>query len=438
MSFKEYDIIFPEDIAAVKEEMKAVKAVNSDVKKPVGKSLDYSSFINDLLYNPTATKQDRERIVELLLKERDKGFVTEEQVVELIKEYSTQLTDVSSNEETRSVNCTDSVLPKYKSPKDTHDFLLAFNQDPILKYTCHNIDDDEVINEINKECGVTEYDFEKHLKLIHNHFDQLRKNAFVDYRVLALISTYLTGKTIEGKAGEWSLLNIKENWNCEQLHKWSRDNPSVVPNPGENIAYSMRNSGFELQNIYVSHFNGDRIIDFSGLVLYFKSLFHIKADNSLKDILSYINRKEEMFDKCDISFADDFFDNIELFANVDGIVQAYKRILRICVEYANKHKMGKPQIRLSFYDDTNEGKKILSIHHINTKYGKTKTDTISRIGEELALLINKQINGLCDLFIQSKFEDDFSYEINLWDGNERKYKQVEDVDGVKYLMKFYI
>ena len=418
----EYDILWPDESSA-----------SVDSGKP-----NYNAFISELLNNPSTTKDDRERIVKLLLKERDKGFVTEEQVVELIKSYSTQLTEVSSNDETRSVDSAVSVLPKYKSPKDTHDFLLAFNQDPILKYTCHNIDDEEVINEINKECNVTEYDFEKHLKIIHDHFDQLRKNAFVDYRVLNLISAYLTGKKIKGESSDWSSLNIKENWNCEQLHKWSKDNPAIVPNPGENIAYSMRNSGFELQNIYISHLNGDRIIDFSGLVLYFKSLFHIKADNSLKDILLYTNRCEEMLKNCDISFADDFFDNIELFANVDGIVQAYKRILRICIEYAKKHGLGKPQIRLSFYDDTNEGKKILCIHHLNTKYGKTKTDTISRIGEEHALLINKQINGLCDLFIQSKFEDDISYEINLWDGNERTYKQIEDIVGVKYIMKFYI
>lgn len=399
---------------------------------------NYNAFISELLSNPSTTKEDRERIVELLLKERDKGFVTEEQVVELIKSYSTQLTENSSNDEAKFVDIEKRVLPKYKSPKDTHDFLLAFNQDPILKYTCHNIDDEEIISEINKECGVVKYDFEKHLKLIYDHFVQIRKNAFVDYRVLSLISVYLTGNTIKGESAEWSSLNIKENWNCEQLHNWSKNNPSIVPNPGVNIAYSMKNSGFELRNIYISHLNGDRIIDFSGLVLYFKSLFHIKADNSLKDILSYINRKEKLLEKCVIDFADNFFDNIELFANVDGIVQAYKRILKICIEYANKHDFGKPQIILSFYDDLNLGKKCFCIHHVNTKYGKTKTDTVSRIGEEHALLIRKQINGLCDLFIQAKFEDDISYEINLWDGAERTYKQIEDIEGVKYLMKFHI
>ena len=86
MSFEKYDIIFPEDIAAVKKEMKSIKAVNSDVKKHVGKSLDYGSFINDLLNNPTATKQERKRIVELLLKERDKGFVTEQRLFQILEE----------------------------------------------------------------------------------------------------------------------------------------------------------------------------------------------------------------------------------------------------------------------------------------------------------------------------------------------------------------
>ena len=51
--------------------------------------LDYNSFINGLLNNPSTTNDDRERIVNLLLKERDKGFVTEERVKELIEQLST-------------------------------------------------------------------------------------------------------------------------------------------------------------------------------------------------------------------------------------------------------------------------------------------------------------------------------------------------------------
>ncbi len=87
MNYGEYDIIRPEDIATVEKEMKVLRVSLEEPRKPAEKGLDYSSFINGLLNNPNSTKQDRERIVELLLKERDKGFVTKEQVEQMILEF---------------------------------------------------------------------------------------------------------------------------------------------------------------------------------------------------------------------------------------------------------------------------------------------------------------------------------------------------------------
>lgn len=45
----------------------------------------YNNFIEKLYNSPSATSQDKERIVKLLLSEREKGFVTEEKVRELIQ-----------------------------------------------------------------------------------------------------------------------------------------------------------------------------------------------------------------------------------------------------------------------------------------------------------------------------------------------------------------
>jgi len=49
-------------------------------------------------------------------------------------------------------------------------------------------------------------------------------------------------------------------------------------------------------------------------------------------------------------------------------------------------------------------------------------------------LIEKQINGLCDLHIKAKFEDNQNYEVNLWDGKQRKAESISLFDGVKYLL----
>ena len=52
-------------------------------------------------------------------------------------------------------------LKEYLSPKDLHDFLLEYNQDLILKYTCHTIDSSESIQNILNRCKIEEYDFLK-------------------------------------------------------------------------------------------------------------------------------------------------------------------------------------------------------------------------------------------------------------------------------------
>ncbi len=429
MKSSEYDILWPDEGTA-----------SHDSGKP-----DYNAFISGLLSNPSTTKEDRKRIVDLLLKERDKGFVTKEQVVKIIDEYYRN-NNQSKNSNQKSNKEPQVELEEYKLPKDTQDFLYAYSrQDDVLRYTCHLIDDDSAIAKINSLCGVEQYDFEKHLELIIVHFNQLRKQyKHVDHRILNLISVYLTGKTIVGKESNWtSALKITENWSCNQLHEWAKAFPNMVPNPGENIVAETENPGFQLSKPYLSNIAGNRILDFSELVLYFKSLFHIRADNSLKAILDFVNNnwkigKEanvKLKDQCDIRFNKDWFlKNMELFTNVDTLIQAYKKIVKICWNYAQVNDLNKPVIELSFYEQT--GRKYFCVHHKNTIYGKTISDAVRGPGEAQRDLIANQINGFCDLYIQAEFEDGNSYEINMWDGQNRAYKKIENIEGVKYIMKF--
>lgn len=445
MDTNEFDILFSENIAT-EDYLNCGFATCNNKKKPVDNGFDYNSFITGLMNNPSTTKQDRERIVNLMLKERDKGFVTENQVVQLIKRF-TDNKSVECGEKTISPTSTDTnhsdimaeTELKYRSPKDTHDFLVAYNQDSILKYTCHNIDDEDVINEINKECGVYEYDFKKHLQIIQEHFNWLKEGRFIDYRILNLISAYLTGKTVIGVKNGWSSLNIQESWACDKIFAWANNNPHIVPNPGENIASSLHNSGYKLSRPYISSLTGDRIISFSQLVLYFKSLFHIKEDNSLKSILEYINNTEKYSQKnIKIDFDENFLEKTELFAYVDPLVQAYKAIIKICSESFAQNSTEELHIVLSFFEDEVDKKKCFCVHHVNTVYGKSKLDAVARVGDKQKLLIKNQINGNCDLYVQALFEDGVSYEINLWNGADRSYKKIDDIIGVKYILKYYI
>ena len=80
-------------------------------------------------------------------------------------------------------------------------------------------------------------------------------------------------------------------------------------------------------------------------------------------------------------------------------------------------------------------KKLKKIYQLNTFWKKSISDTIERpFGNSMLPLINNQINGLCDLHIHAKFEDNQNYEVNLWNGKARNAKPIPMFDGVKYLL----
>ena len=338
---------------------------------------------------------------------------------------------------------------KYISPKNLQRFLRAFNQDEILKYTCHLIDADEAIDVICEECNTDEYDFCKHVDLIKNRYKELLGVFSIPNQVSSnmatLINVYLTGENINGKNtddfGEllsWSSNRINISWSCEELKQWANKNPHIIPNPGKNIARKQKNSGFNLKNAIISKIDGKRIKTFSELVIFFKNQFHLRKDNSLYTILNKTNEKLDGKDVL-ISFSEDkFFQSVELFTDIDKLIQAYKRIVKLCLQYHKKHELEEPvKIELSFYDDGTKSK-YFCIHHKNSIYGKDLISTKQRIGTDQSELIKKLINGLCDLYIEARFEDGKKARINLWDEKKEMTSQEieEDIEGVKYILKF--
>lgn len=334
---------------------------------------------------------------------------------------------------------------RYTSPKNLQRFLREFNQDDVLKYTCHQIDTDEVIENICKECSTENYDYDKHLELIRNHFEMLvrkfkTENIFLDSKMYALISTYLTGssgKNDKREKKDWSSNGIEVNWNCPQIHDWANKHPHIIPSPGRNIAKKQKSNGFTLSAAFKSNITGTRVLSFSDLVIFFKSQFHIRKDNSLRQILDKVNGKWKP-DDVQFSFADnEFNDNVELFTDVDKLTQAYQKIIEICIE--NRRDEHEPiQVYLSYFDDAKSKSTFLCIHHLNTVYKKTSKNSIERIGTAHSILISNQINGLCDLFIEAKFGDEVCGKINIWDSNnELQFQTIEnDIIGVKYILRF--
>lgn len=324
---------------------------------------------------------------------------------------------------------------EYISPNNLRAFLYKFNQDEILKYTCHEIDTEETVEEINKYCNTENYDFERHSKIIIDRLNALfKEQQLKNGKFQGLLKAYLG---ISHKP--WSSLNIPIGWNHEELIKWSKENEGIILSPGRNIAKRQKNNGYRFKKPIRSYLTGERIESFSKLVIYFKSLFHIRRDNSLRNILAYQNQKRGI-DGVNVSFSqENFNDDIELLTDVDKLVQAYKKILKICKE---AHKDNEINIELSFYES---GDKIfLIIHDKGYYYGKTLKATTERIGESQADLIKNQINGLCNLYVEADFDEKVSARIDLWtkgsallcDNTKIPSCEIDKVNGVKYILEF--
>lgn len=332
------------------------------------------------------------------------------------------------------------VKAKYSSPQNIQKFLRDYNQDPVLKYTCHLIDADEVIMSINNECDSDTYDFFKHIELIQKHLLSLLKlykknHIFLSPNLISLIHVYLMGKDSKGNNRTWSANKIDVSWGCDELITWAKLNPGKVPNPGSNIAKKQKNSGFSLTSAFLSETTGVRIKSFSQLVIFFKSQFHIRSDNSLKSILNHVNQR---WNDTDVIFSfskERFNDNMELLTDVDKLIQAYIKIINLCIEC--KSEEGPIHVELSFYDEQDGGHTFFEIHHQNSLYKKTLKNSMERIGEYQARLVEKQINGLCDLYVEALFSDGIGARINLWDSSPNFISTtVDNVIGVKYILTF--
>lgn len=335
---------------------------------------------------------------------------------------------------------------EYIAPNNLHEFLYRFNQDPILKYTCHEIDTVETIEEINQICETKSYSLKKHSEIIANAFSTLKRDLkndkiYLDKKMYSLILVYLTGTTKSGQT-KWSSLNIDTNWASKELLEWGNNNLGIIPSPGRNIAKKQRNNGYELPSALRSNLTGRRILTLSELVLYFKSLFHIRRDNSLQEILAYTNEKEGYSSRnINIVFSDTAFkNNIELLTDVDKLIQTYKRIIKIC---KNSHKEGDPvNIQLSFFEEKDSI--CFCIHDKNSVYGKSLKAATERIGKDQSELIEKLINGLCDLYIEADFDNQEFAKIALWNEHSNplggkpniEIEKIDNCQGVKYILKF--
>lgn len=393
-------------------------------------------FISDFLANNRLDSSMKEKFFDLAAKELQIENASYKSITKRIEKLERQVglyNEPLGKIETQEVDL--AVLKKYIDPRDLSKFLIAYNQDPLLKYTCHCIDDEGIIQEINALCSIDTYSLEKHQEILIARYRQLQTQFLINPKIKSLILVYLTGLDYYNNLSNWSSDRIKANWNSQELRNWSNVNLGMVPHPGTNLIQKFRNRGFKLDKPFKSNLTGKRISTFSDLVIHFKNLFHLRGDNSIRDLIDFVNRTLQWNDKIDFEFDEiNFYQNLELFTDVDKFIQAYKDIIRMILDVVGRFNLPKPRVVFKFKEDN--GGIFFSIHHINTSFRKTIADVISRPGEKETLLINNLVNGLCELHIRADFGNNSFAKINLWDGNGRKAIEIEQFNGVEYILKF--
>jgi hypothetical protein len=335
-------------------------------------------------------------------------------------------------------NIIPSNTPKYFYPSSLYKFLFEFNQNQILKSTCHEIDAN-ALEVILEYCGTDKYDFQLHYKKILSAYEEHEKKS-APPSIKALIRGYLTGKDYYGndlKHG-WSSDKINTTWNNKQLSDWSIKNINLSPNSIEEDFLKNKIDEFELlEHSFTSKINGKRVQTFRELVLHFKSLFHIRyGEDSLHQLILNHNSRDNFNDRIEFEINEEFFPkNIELFTDVDKLLQAYKKIIELIIEQHPKDS--KPKVKLAFYEV--DSYVYFSIHHLNNSYNKTIQNTIDRMGQTYTNLINKQINGLCNLYVNAEFSNEGYASINLWNDMKRMMTKsgLEDFNGgVEHILQF--
>lgn len=375
-------------------------------------------FIADLLDNKKLTSTQRERVLFLTKEEIKNDGLIGEDLEERIRKLEETVwgESLENSKKQQNLNLENELmrtgikLDKYFEPSSLYKYLFDYNQNQILKSTCHEIDSNELENILNY-CGTEKYNFEKHFEKIFEAFQEHDKK-FAPGRVKSIFWGYLTGKNYKGRPIDGCHKFSTLNWSSAELKNWCQQNQGVPPNIDEGLMEQIEKTGYELDTPFLLN-DGNSVRTFSDLVIYFKRLFHIRKDNSLKNLILIENETRGWNNRIKFEIEDpDFPNNIEFFTDVDKLIQAYNIIIELTIEHKKKLDE-KDHIKLSLTEKDNAIE--FSILHKESVYGKTlKNTTEDRLGNKYSGLIKSQINGLCNFYVQADFENKESYRIGIW------------------------
>lgn len=396
-------------------------------------------FITELLGSEKLNIEQKNNILKLATTELKKDFVDKDEIDRRLREIEEKLGVTENNKNPGSQGENTTYIPtKYLNPAYLYSYLTSYNNDDILKGTCHFIDSGE-LSTINSICETNIYDFHVHYKKIVERFENLNNNykdKFIDNKMKALISVYLKG----GK--EWNN-TIKINWNSQELQSWVNENQHIPPNLDSSLFQDYNNIGFEFSEFRPKNYfllEEYDIKTFGKLTQYFKYLFHIRAENSILKICKKINQKRNWETEIDFDYTD-INENLELFTNVEKLIETYEKLIYLILDVEDKHKLDKPKVTIGFSNSTNNNIIYFSIHHKNSTYKHTIQDAIERPGQVYKNLITNQINGLCEFQIEADFGNNEFAKLNIWNykvwkDKKMSFETTEEVKGVKYILIF--
>jgi hypothetical protein len=383
--------------------------------------MDKYEFITQLLDRDQLKADHRERIVKLAAKEIEKDRILGIDFDNRLKALEEK---ISRPEDKKIKN------PKYIDTRQLSIFLKDYNKDPILMCTSHEVDV-EILANILKWTELQQFDFVSFIKLAQERYRQLKSKHRIIYEyIYPRINTYLFGPSKADNSG-WSDDHIMITWQSPALLEWASRHPGIPPNPCFSVAKNYRNTGFEFEPIRT--YRRD-VRNMRELVIYFKNTIRINHENNLKSILQAINEKYE-FDKIlDIELYESRIAiNVELFTDVDKLIQCYKDIIAMIVKLPLQRETSKHRVQIDFAITDNTIH--FSILHINSIFSKTANNLLDRLGDRHDKLVKKVV-GLCDLYLNADFGNGHYYRINLFDKYLPYATEIPPIEGVQHEMVF--
>lgn len=395
-------------------------------------------FIIELLNDKRLSQSQREKLFSLTHGELKKLELNDELILEKIdaleKKIFADVDKVAPSREhiqpysEKDISNKDSSLNNYINPRNTSKFLNEFNQNIILKSTTHEIDEN-LLEDLLKELNLTVYDYNTHVRGIQKEFEGLSKKYFVNIGLVPKFNEFLFLKNNKG----WSQNSIRMSWKAKEIEDWCNQNTGKCPNPGKDLNYPV----CSLKDVLELK-DGTQLCSFNEVISHFKGQIEFRDGTDLKKIILKVNRT--FFPDVDIN-SEGIQEGIRFYSDVEKVVQAYKGIVKMCLDHweqSGKDSENKPKLKLLLSEDRtdSETRIIFSINHTNSIFGKTAEALLDRYGSSTTGLINKQINGLCDLTIKAEFPNNEFYEVVVWP-DKRLVLFLDKFSGVQFDLIFY-